>query len=305
MLRTMLLAACLLLAAAARAQCPPPPPAPAAAATPVDRGLLWSVTKDGRRSWLYGTLHLGRPDWVVPGPKTAAALRASDVLALELDPADPQVQRELAQALAAPAPALPAGLKQRLARQAERACIDGALFASLHPGVQVTLLAMAEARHLGLDAAYGSEQALVAWAQGAKRPVVSMESVALQARLILPADAEDLKVLAEQTLDPLEAGQGRAVLSRLVQAWERGDDAAIADYERWCACVKTDADRAALRALNDERNPALADRIAALHREGRRVFAAVGALHMTGPQGLPRLLAARGFAVERVAFGVP
>jgi uncharacterized protein len=49
----------------------------------------------------------------------------------------------------------------------------------------------------------------------------------------------------------------------------------------------------------------LADSIAALHRGGERVFAAVGALHMFGPQGLPALLAARGFEVERVAFAAP
>ena len=57
-----------------------------------------------------------------------------------------------------------------------------------------------------------------------------------------------------------------------------------------------------LARLNDARNPAMAERIAALHGEGRRVFAAVGALHMTGAQGLPRLLRERGFTVERVVF---
>ena len=36
-------------------------------------------------------------------------------------------------------------------------------------------------------------------------------------------------------------------------------------------------------------------RIDALHREGRRVFAAVGSLHMTGAQALPKLMAARGY----------
>lgn len=293
-----------LLASAAHAQCPPPLPAPSGA-KPVDRGLLWSVTKDGRRSWLYGTMHVGRTDWWLPGPKTTAALQASDVLALELDPGDPQVQRDLAQAMAAPAPALPAELRARLAKQAERACIDGALFATLHPGMQATLLALAEARRVGLDAGYGSEQSLTQWARGAKRPVVSLETVALQARVLMPDDPASLKTLAEQTLEPLEAGEGTVVMERLAQAWERGDEAQLADYERWCRCVKTEADRAALRALNDDRNPGLADRIAALHGDGKRVFAAVGALHMTGRQALPRLLAARGFAVERVPFGVP
>ena len=78
---------------------------------------------------------------------------------------------------------------------------------------------------------------------------------------------------------------------------------ALEDYPRWCECAHDEAERALLRRLNDERNPHLARAIAELHLRGRRVFAAVGALHMTGPQALPRLLQAQGFSVERVVFG--
>jgi len=46
----------------------------------------------------------------------------------------------------------------------------------------------------------------------------------------------------------------------------------------------------------------LADRIDALHMQGKRVLAAVGALHMTGNKGLPKLMAERGFSVERIGF---
>ena len=89
-------------------------------------------------------------------------------------------------------------------------------------------------------------------------------------------------------------------MARLAAAWERGDLDEIADYARWCECVANDKDRQLMQRLNDDRNPALADGIEALHREGRQVFAAVGALHMTGPQALPTLMRARGFAVQRV-----
>ena len=41
-----------------------------------------------------------------------------------------------------------------------------------------------------------------------------------------------------------------------------------------------------------------ADKVKALHAAGQRVFVAVGALHMVGPQGLPALLAEAGFQVE-------
>ena len=54
------------------------------------------------------------------------------------------------------------------------------------------------------------------------------------------------------------------------------------------------------QADGDDRNVALAERIDALHAQGRRVFVAVGSLHMGGGTGLPKLLADKGFAVERV-----
>lgn len=45
--------------------------------------------------------------------------------------------------------------------------------------------------------------------------------------------------------------------------------------------------------------------IAALLGRGRRVFAAAGALHMTGPMVLPRLMAQRGWRVDRITWPAP
>ena len=54
------------LLAAAQDDCPPPPAPPSAETLALaqgaarDRGFLWRLEKDGRSSWLYGTLHLAR-----------------------------------------------------------------------------------------------------------------------------------------------------------------------------------------------------------------------------------------------------
>jgi len=53
------------------------------------------------------------------------------------------------------------------------------------------------------------------------------------------------------------------------------------------------------RLLHD-RNLVLAERIGALHASHGPLLAAIGALHMFGPDGLPDLLRARGFKVKRV-----
>ena len=280
--------------------CPPPLPVPAAGAVAKDRGLLWRITRDGRSSWLYGTLHVGKPGWHRFGPRVAAALKGSDELALEVDPSDPALVAALTDT--GPPPELPAELQLRLAYAYERACVARESLASLHPVLQATTLTVLEARWLGLDAAYAQEQLLLAQGRAARLPVVSLETAAQQKAALVPHDKAEALATLEQSLTQLEDQSGRRVLARLTQAWEHGDLTTLEHYERWCECASSDDERAFMRRLNDERNPALADGIEARHRAGRRVFAAVGALHMTGPQALPLLLARRGFMVERVGF---
>lgn len=268
-----------------------------------DRGLLWRISRGGQVSYLYGTVHVGKPAWQVLGPVTAGALRAADTLALEVDPTDPAVLAALEDKT--PAPPLPEDLKKRLVAATERACVPLMALAALHPVLQATTLTVLDARWLGLDPNHSVEMQLVQRAKAQRKRVVSLETVDQQKQALVPTDAAEAVAMIEQTLDQLDSLVSRRVLERMVRAWERGDLEALERYEEWCECAATEDDRAYLRRLNDERNVPLADRIAALHGQGRRLFAAVGALHMTGPAALPRLLAERGFLVERVILPPP
>src|SRR5690349_14955524 len=46
------------------AQDPTPEQVPQLMESARDRGMLWRLTKDGRTSHLYGTLHVGRLEWL-------------------------------------------------------------------------------------------------------------------------------------------------------------------------------------------------------------------------------------------------
>ncbi len=291
-------------AAAPAPVCPPTvqagvPPPPGVAVK--DRGYLWRVSRDGRSSWLFGTLHVGKPAWKRFGPQLASALRASDVLALEIDPNDPALLAALADIQ--PPASLPEAVQARLAKAYERACVAAESLATLHPVLQVTTLIVLEARWLGMDPLHALEQTLAQQAKYQGRKVVSLETAAQQMAALVPDDKAEALLLLEQSLGQLEDQSGRRVLARLARAWESGDLPALEDYASWCECAASDADRNFMRKLNDERNSPLADGIEAQHKQGQRVFAAVGALHMTGPLSLPRLFEQRGFKVERINFG--
>ncbi len=303
------LALCLLLGgpvARAADACPPMPTLPdpqALRKAAADHGFLWRISKDGRASYLYGTLHLGRPEWFFPGQRVRQALEASDTVALELDIGDPATMAEVETASHSAAGAeLPQALADRLARQVAAACLPAGAFGRLHPMLQVTTLAALSARLDGLHVMFAQEASLAAFARHRGRPLVALETADEQMQALLPQDEQESLAEIDQQLQQLEAGRVRPVLRQVAEVWAQGRLEELEHYERWCDCADTPEERAQLKRLNDERNPHLAERIDALHARGQRVFAAVGALHMTGPQGLPRLLAARGYTVERIPF---
>ena len=289
------------------ASCPPTaqPPSPDAVQAGLrnarDRGFLWRIAKDGRSSYLYGTVHVAKLDWVFPGPKTMQALNASDTVALELDLLDPALQRRMAEAIAARRePALPAALAQRLQRQAQAECIAPETLAGLGPMLQIATLSALVGRRDGIDPAYGIDLFIAGLAHAAKKTTVSLETPELQLDTLTSDPDAPLAALVESGLDELESGRARPLLNRLVRIWADADDTELGRYESWCDCLKTDADRRAMRRMLDDRNPALAAGIDALHSGGKQVFAAVGSLHMIGPNGLPALLAKRGYRIERI-----
>ncbi|MCE4554217.1 TraB/GumN family protein [Roseateles cellulosilyticus] len=301
MIRALFFVLLALCVSVARAACPPVPAQPTAeqsatwAAQARDRGPLWRITRGGHSSYLFGSLHLGKPDWAYPGPTLRRAWEATEVLAVELDPAD--VGPALS-ALPAAEPLSPA-LARGIEAQARAACLPPGALATLPAMLQLTTLTLLEARRDGFDAAFGQDLMLVARAKAEGRPVQSLESVEQQLDALEPTAAE-LPEVVGGALRQLQRGELRAPLRKLADAWARADLKTLADYPRWCRCADTPAERDWMRRVNDDRNIGLSERIDALHGAGQRLLVAVGALHMTGPQALPRLLAQRGFTVERM-----
>lgn len=295
-------------AAATAAACPSAPAVPGPAtlaqmqARAQDRGFLWRVRKDGREGYLYGTVHVGRQAWAMPGPRLTQALLASQVLALELDPLDPSIQQRMAALVTGHAGEWPAGLRSRMQAQASRVCLPDAVQTALHPAMVLTTIELYALRSQKLYAEYAQEYVLSGWARARSVPVVSLETPEAQMRLLLgPPDHVDGQFL-EDGLAALEQGRSAGIAQTLAGIWSTSDLPRLADYAGWCGCMDTPRDRAQVQALLADRNPVLADGIDRLQAEGKPWLVAVGALHMIGPQGLPALLQARGYAIEYLSL---
>jgi uncharacterized protein YbaP (TraB family) len=291
-------------------RCPPPAVAPTqeelldGMRNAADSGVLWTATKGGRSVYLYGTIHVAQWAWMFPGPQLRKALAASDTIALELDPTDPDIVARLRKAiLRGPgSPTLSDALERRLQAQVAAACVAPETVATMRPEMQAVTLEVLEGRQLGLYPDYGIDTFLAGLGRGMKKPIRSLETPESQAALLVSDDPAETARTVSDLLDELESGKGPKMLERLAGDWQRGDLADLGAYASWCECLDTPQQKADFVKLVDDRNPLMADRIVRWHAEGRSLFVAVGTLHLIGHVGLPELLKARGFQVERVAF---
>ncbi len=285
-------ACCVFSFAAAHAACPPS--AIASLEKPgmgvrngVDRGVLWRIERDGRTSWLYGTIHVGRGDWVRPGPTIQKALAQSDTLALELDLRDEATAR----AMARPAdPELLARMlsgerARRLERQNSEACVPLGTLSKLQPILQVTALAGLAGRADGLYPEFGVDETLAVSARNSSKPIVALENAAEQIKVLTGESEAEEAEQVDAALDELESGKLRGQLKELADVWARSDAAKLASYPEWCDCLKTPAEQRLMKRLLDDRNPNLADGIERLHAGGKGVFAAVGGVAHDRPAG--------------------
>jgi uncharacterized protein YbaP (TraB family) len=271
-----------------------------------DRGFLWRITKSGRSSYLYGTIHVAKMEWMFPGLGIQDAMDASDVVALELDPLDQSVMQKIAEKMKPdPASAIPAALTERLKKQMKAECLPEELSNFLSPEMLASTLTVMAARPDGLDPAYGVDAFYAGLARTMKKPVISLETPEQQVALLKGSTPKESQAIVEEALMQLEANQVRPMLNRIATVWAESRYDELTRYADWCDCLKTPRERDLMKRALDDRNPRLADAIDSIHAGGRRAFAAVGSLHMIGPKGVPALLAQRGYAVQRIELKRP
>ncbi len=254
---------------------------------------LWEVTgPGGQKAWLFGTIHaLPDPvDWR-SGP-VDAALNASDRVVLEVaairDGA--AIGQEIERLGAAPA-SLPLRERVRpelrptydaLIRQLK---IDETALASRDTWAAALALAQAAQRGEGTDPANGIDRALAA----SGKPLGELEGATAQLQIFdtLP-ESEQRDLLAAVIREEPERD--------LTRAWKSGDLAPLEQATREGML----ADPELREALYAERNRRWTVRLVEAMRGGGHPFVAVGGMHLVGPEGLPTLLAARGYTVRRV-----
>lgn len=276
-------------------------------ASAAERGALFRVTLDGHVMHLFGTLHVGLPEFYPLEPRIATAVAQASTLALEIDPAQPQA--ELARALrnhgllAAGSGTYDTMDPERKA-QLDKLILQGGLDPSrartFKPVLLATLLTMAEYTKQGYRTDLSSESWLARLARSGNTRVVELESLGRQLSLLDRLGIQERWDFLDEMMATIESGVQRNEARAMVQAWSSADRAALDAIAARCETDASVSGRFVTQVLLKERNTGLADSLLQLLRQEQRTVAAIGVLHLLGKGSVTALLQERGAQIERI-----
>jgi uncharacterized protein len=196
--------------------------------------LLWEVTGPGLGAGkatlhLFGSIHLGKPEFYPLHPTIESTFRAADKLVFEIDPqavADPQVALRMGLRGMLPAGQTLANVVSPEALESLREILGGYgipldNIMTMKPWMLTLLLANVQATSLGYSAQYGLEGYFIAQ----KAPGTGIEQLETIDQQIDMLDSMDPKLLLDYSLRDFD--DSAAEMEALIAAWRCADKEAL------------------------------------------------------------------------------
>lgn len=272
----------------------------------VQRGTLFRVRHQGNTSYLFGTIHVGKPEFYPLGSAVDYALSQASKIVVELDiqqtdairiamqehgmfGAGDSIEKHLS-------PARLARLKLAL----EKVNIPLESVMQMRPWLVVNLLLELDLERAGYVRAQGIEEHLLKTAKQQKKQVLELESADFQFSLFNRLSASQQEQYLDEVLTEIQDGKSRSETERWANAWMRADPVELARLMAETWSEKSVTAEFTRRVLLEQRNPGMADKIEGLLKQDRVTFVGVGLLHLIGEMSVPVLLRQRGYVVEKL-----
>ena len=269
------------------------------------RGLLYEIRTGSKTVYLFGTIHVGKPEFYPLSPQVTRALSSSQRLYMEADISDmasitaavntwalyPE-GTTLDQKLS---PALMKRVREKLALYK----VPGDAALRMKPWMVAQSIILGEAAQAGYDPNLAVELYLSGLAAGLRKEIKGLETLDEQFAMFDAISEADQQAFLDEVITEIDSGGGRKELISLARAWAAADAAGL-DTARRLAMDAPPVGRRLMTRLLDQRNIVLSDRIADIVRNGPPSFVAIGALHLVGPDNVVELLRKRGFKISEL-----
>jgi len=261
---------------------------------------LWQVTKEGRSFYLAGTIHLLSPaDYPLPAAYSDA-LHQSSLLMLEtpLDELESAegLQRLIQNNRYPDGENLLKHLSPALAQQLSQYCTTHQLpleqISRFKPAFAALMLTSHQLQQQGVTAP-GLDRFLLDEANKSKLPNQGFETLEQHIAILDQLNQQGADVLIQSTLDDLANSSDD--FSAMKQAWRDGntlqlESLFLKDLQQYPALYQI---------LIVKRNQAWLQQLPALMQQ-HKLFIAVGALHLVGPDGLLPQLHQQGYQIRQI-----
>ena len=271
------------------------------------RGFLFEIRKGSQASLLFGTIHVGRPDFYPLPPSRMSHLSRIDALVLEADITDLARAATATQKYAMYGPGedgldkrLPADTLKRAEAVLAGHGIDPRPMMRLKPWMLGSVLALFEAAQAGYVQGMAAESWLTGLAKAGNRPILEFEGIEQQFSLFETAPWPTQVAFLDEALRAVQTKTARREIDRIVQAWATADRAELERLLSELQAQTTVGARFTVDTIVFGRHPEMVRRIEALMADGRNYLFAVGSLHLVGPRGLVEMLRARGYTVTEL-----
>lgn len=261
---------------------------------------LWSISDADSTIYLFGTVHVLRPDTPWGSPRVDAAFEASDNVIFEVSNPDdtaalmPLIQRYGLSPQTPLSSLLTAEELADLDAAARTMGGSAAQFEPLRPWFVALSLSVAPLVKAGYDPASGVELILKHRAEDAGKPVSGLETIDKQIEILAGLSEETQLAFLRSTLEDFD--EATTELDTLVGAWATGD---VETIDRVGVVEMRAESQEVYDALLVHRNTDWADQIQALLAGSGTTFIAVGSAHLAGDDSVQAILEKRGVEVAR------
>lgn len=268
-------------------------------------GFLWKIAHHGNTVFMLGSIHVATEDFYPLHHKIETAFEQSDYLAVEADVVniDPlQMQQQIDQLAryddgSTIIDHISSELVTQLENKLEDYGVPMAMVQSYEPWYVSMLLDSLQVMEQGYDPNYGIDYYFLKQAAD-KKEIIELEGLQFQLELF---DQFSMDVQQEMLKKSLQEDEnGKESMDNLVKYWKSGDEQGLADilleFEE-----ESEAGQAYMKALLDDRNRIMADKISEFlnGEQSKTYFVVVGAAHYIGDHGIIELLEDKGYTVEK------
>jgi uncharacterized protein len=273
----------------------------ASAHAQVKKPLLWELSKNGNKATLFGSLHVGKPDFYPISAAVRSRFDEAKVIAVEADVTKDNTRiacNKLAATDRKLAQLLPEEEMQQLSRYAQASGLDLKVFDGRKLWMVNLILTVTELKQLGVDFEDGIDLVVTREAHFLKKRVVEIEGPK-QCESLAAADGPEAIAGMNRFLTSVRENKMEKRINDMIAAYRVGDGDAIAKISMEEFGDSPVGQRSRKRIF-DDRHPSMAETIEGYLNSKEPHFIAVGAGHMFGPTNLLQALEKRGIKVTRI-----